>query len=60
MNTIFGERDNKDNIVFVSEYKIPRKNFKLILSIKNKLTGISPSQKKSKSKKREEKLFIVN
>jgi hypothetical protein len=52
---------SKNNIVFVSEYKNPR-NFNLILSIKNKLTGISPSQKKSKrkSKKREEKLYIVN
>ena len=50
---------SKNNIVFVSEYKKPRNNFKLILNIKNKLTGISPSQKKSKrkSKKREEKLF---
>jgi hypothetical protein len=53
---------SKNNIVFVSEYKKPRNNFNLVLSIKNKLTGISPSQKKSKrkSKRREEKLYIVN
>lgn len=53
---------SKNNIVFLSEYNAP-KYFRNILSISNKLTGISPSIKKSKRKKRNkvrtEKLYVL-
>ena len=52
----------KNNIIFLSEYKAP-KDFKLILSICNKLTGVSPAQiekkKKHISKVRTENLYML-
>lgn len=53
---------SKNNLVFVSEYTAP-KDFTKLISISNKLTGVSPSQikksKKHKSKPRTENLFFV-
>lgn len=49
---------SKNNIVFVSEYKVP-KDFQLLWSSKSKLTGVSKSEGTHKSKVRTEKLYIV-
>ncbi len=53
---------SRHNIVFVSEYNAPS-DFIEILSLTSKLTGISPSEKKSTSrrrdKRRSDKLYLV-
>jgi DNA adenine methylase len=52
------KRMSNNNIVFVSEYTAPRE-FEQIWSSTSKLTGVSKSQGKHKSKIRTEKLYLV-
>ena len=49
---------SEHNIVFLSEYKAP-KDFTEIWSSTSKLTGVSKSQGKHKSKSRTEKLYVI-
>lgn len=49
---------SKENIVFVSEYSNPD-NFKQIWEHTSKLTGVSKSEDKHKTKIRTERLYIV-
>lgn len=52
------KRMSNNNIVFVSEYTAPRE-FEQIWSSTSKLTGVSKSQGKHKSKIRTEKLYVL-